>query len=77
MINAIDSINDREIEIDELSRKSDVFSNNVNRIRKHKKSLKSILKGYRCNRNKIDRGLEDKVNTLLHKFDIKREFFLW
>ena len=53
------------------------FSNNVNRIRKHKKSLKSILKGYRCNRNKIDRGLEDKVNTLLHKFDIKREFFLW
>ena len=53
------------------------FSNNVNRIRKHKKSLKSILKGYRCNRNKIDRGLEDKVNTLLHKFDITYEVFLW
>ena len=33
------------------------------------------MKEYRCNRNKTDRGLEDKVNSLLHKFDIKHGFF--
>ena len=33
------------------------------------------MKDGRSNRNRSDRGLEDKVNTLLHKFDIKREVF--
>ena len=61
IINALESINDRESEIDELSRKRDVFSSDVNRIRKHKNNLKSILTEYRCNRNKTDRGLEDKL----------------
>ena len=45
-------------------------------IRKHKNYLKSILKGCRYKRNKIDGGLEDNINTLLHKYDIKREVFL-
>ena len=49
-----------------------MFSINVNRIRKHRNNLKSILKECRYNRNKTDCGLEDKVNSLLHKFDIKR-----
>ena len=75
IINVTESINDREIEIDELSRKKVVFSNDVNRIRKHKNNLKQILKEYRCNRNKTARGLEDKINTLLHNYDIKREVF--
>ena len=46
-------------------------------IRNHTNCLKSILKEYRCNRNKIDRGLEGKINTFLHKYDIKRDFFWW
>ena len=53
------------------------LSNDVNMIRNHTNCLKSILKEYRCNRNKIDRGLEGKINTFLHKYDIKREFFGW
>ena len=57
------------MEIDELNRKRDIFSNDVNGIRKHKNNLKLILKDGRSNRNRPDRGLEDKVNTLLHKFD--------
>ena len=61
--------------MDELSRKRDIFNNDVNRIRKHKNNLKLILKECRCNRNKTDRGLEVKINTLLYKYDIKREFF--
>ena len=63
IINAIESINDREIEIIELNRKRVVFSNGLNRIRIH------------CNRNKTDSGLEEKINTLLHTYDIKREVF--
>ena len=63
------------MEIDELNRKRDIFSNRVNRIRKHKDNLKLILKDWRSNRNRADRGLEDKINILLHKFDIKREVF--
>ena len=39
IINATDSTNDREIEIDELSRKRNIFSNDLNRIRKHKNNL--------------------------------------
>ena len=57
IINAIDSTNDRKIEINELSKKRDIFSNNMNRIRKHKINLKYILTEYRCNRNKTYRGL--------------------
>ena len=33
------------------------------------------MKDERSNRNRDDLGLEDKVNTLLHRFDIKREVF--
>ena len=63
------------MKIDELSRKKDIFSYDVNIIRKHKNNLKLILKDGRSNRNRVDRGLEEKVNTLLHKFVIKREVF--
>ena len=63
------------MEIDELNRKRDIFSNDVNRIRKHKNNLKLILKDGWSNRNRPDRGLEVKANTLLHKFDITREVF--
>ena len=33
------------------------------------------MKDGRYNLNRADRGIEDKVNTILHKFDIKREIF--
>ena len=75
IINVIESKNDREIEIDELSRKGDMVSNDVNRIRKHKNNFKSIFKGCRCNRNKIDRGLVETISTLIHKYNIKCDLF--
>ena len=42
IINATGWTNDRKVEIDKLSRKRDIFSNDANRIRKHKNNLKSI-----------------------------------
>ena len=47
-----------------------MFNNKINRIRKHKNNLKLILKDGRSNLNRPDRGLEDKINTLLHMFNI-------
>ena len=34
------------------------------------------MKGCRCNRNKTDHELGDKINMLLRKYYIKREVFL-
>ena len=76
IIDAIYSINVKEFEIDDLTRKTDIYSNDINRIRNHKNYLKLILKVYRCNRNKTDRELEDKINTLLHKDDRIWSFFV-
>ena len=45
-------------------------------MRKHKNNIISTLKDGRSNRNRTDYVLEDKVHTLLHKFDMKREVFL-
>ena len=42
IINVIESIKDKKI--DELSGNSDISSNDVNRIKKNKYNLKSILK---------------------------------
>ena len=50
-----------------------MYCNDVYRIRKHKTNLKLMLKDGCFDRNRADRGLEDKINTLLHKYDIKRE----
>ena len=55
----------KKLKLMKLSRKIDIFSNDVNRIRKHKNYLKLILKG----------GLEEQINALLYKYDIKREVF--
>ena len=62
IINVTGSIDDREIEIDELSRKRNNFSNGVKRIRKK----------CRCICNKKVRRLEDNINTSLHQYDTKR-----
>ena len=69
IINATESTNNRDRDIYELSRKRDTFSNDVNGIRNHKNNLKLALKDGRSNSNRTDRGLEDIINTLLHKFD--------
>ena len=39
-------------------------------------TFKYMLEECHYNRNKTDNRLEDKMNTLLHKYDIKREAFL-
>ena len=75
IINITELIDNREIEIDDLSKKREVFSNNVNKIRKYKCNLKTILTDGRSDQNGADHGLKDKVNSLLHNFDIKREVF--
>ena len=56
IINPTYEINDKEFEIDDLSKKWDIFSNAINRMRKYKNKLKAILNEFRCNRNKVDRG---------------------
>ena len=76
IVNITKLIDNIEIESDKLSKKREIFSNDVNKIRKYKCNLKKILKDGRSDRNRADHDLEDKVNTLLHKFDIKREVFL-
>ena len=75
ILNITESIDNREIKIDDLSKKIKAFSNDVNKSRKYKCNLKTILKDGRSDRNRADRGLEDIVNSLFHKFDIKREVF--
>ena len=42
-------------------------------MRKHKNNIKLILKDGRSYHNRADCGLENRINTLLHKFDIKRK----
>ena len=75
IVNITKLIDNIEIESDKLSKKREIFSNDVNKIRKYKCNLKKILKDGRSDRNRADHGLEDKVNSLPHKFDIKRELF--
>ena len=43
IINITESIINKEIEIDDLARKRYIFSNDVNRIRKHKNYFKPVL----------------------------------
>ena len=76
IVNITESVDSREIKIDDLSKKREVFSNDVNKFRKHNCNLKTILKSGHSGRNRADHGLEDKVNSLLHKFDIKPEILL-
>ena len=74
--NITESIDNREIEIVDFSKKREVFSNYINKIRKQKCNLKTILKDGRSDRNRANHGLEDKEKSLLHKVDIKREVYL-
>ena len=62
IVNITELIDNRKIEIDDLSNDIEVFSNYVNNIRKHKCNIKKILKVDRSGRNRADHGLEDKVN---------------
>ena len=48
--------------IDKFAKKRKIFSNEVGSIRKRNNKLKAILKECRCNRNKVDLRLEDKIN---------------
>ena len=61
--------------MDDLIKKRNMYFIDVIKFRKHKNHLNIILKQCRCNRNKVDRGLKDNINILLHKFDIKCEVF--
>ena len=53
-----------------------MFSNDVIRNKNHNKSLRAILKECRCNFNKVDCRLEDKINMLLRKYFIKPKVVL-
>lgn len=50
-----------------------MFSNGINRTGKHTTTLRFIFIERYCNYNKVDRELEDNINMLLHKYNIKRE----
>ena len=54
----IDEIIQREIKIDELSRKREIFSNYFYNIKRHQYELKKILKEGRTSRNRAEFGLE-------------------
>ena len=54
----IDEIIQREIKIDELSRKREIFSNYFYNIKGHQYELKKILKEGRKSRNRDEFGLE-------------------
>ena len=62
IVDITELIDNRKIEIDDLSNEITVFSSYVNNIRKHKCNIKTILKDGRSGRNRADHGLEDKVN---------------
>ena len=49
-------IDNREIEIDDLSNKREVFINDANKIRKYKCNIKLILKDGRSDRNRANHG---------------------
>ena len=52
-----------------------MFSNDVNRIMKHKNNLRFMYKECRCNFNKVDCGVQDKTDMLLRTYNVKREVF--
>ena len=63
-VNITELIDNRVIEIDDISKKIEVFINDVNKIRKHKCNLKTILKDGRSDKNRADHRLQDKLNSL-------------
>ena len=68
-------MSERELELDKLPKKRYMFSNDINVIRKNKYNLSAIMEEQRCNRNEINREFNDNINILLHKYNIKRDFF--
>ena len=41
----------------------------------YKNNLSIRLKEYRMKKNKIEYGLKDRMNNILHNFDMKREIW--
>ena len=68
-----DEIFHRDLKKDESSRKREVFSNDNYNIKRHKNTLKEILKEDRKDRNRAEFGLEDRICTLIQLYHIKRE----
>ena len=56
-----------------LALKRKVISNDINRVKKYKNNINIKLKKDRTKRNTKKYGLEDGINNILHKFNIKRE----
>jgi len=63
----------RDIRIDELNKKREVFSNAASKIKRYRFKLKGILKDGRRFRSRAEFGLEDKIYVLLQTYHIKRE----
>ena len=62
----LDKFLNRDLRIDELNKKREVFSNDVSKIKRYKFKLKGILKDGRKFRDRADFGLEDKI--YVHSF---------
>ena len=63
----------RDFGIDELSKKREILSNDVSKIKRDKYNLKDILKDGRKLRNRAEFVLEEKICLLLQRYHIKRE----
>ena len=68
-----EKIFDRDITIDEVNKKREVFSNRVTNIKKYKNKLKQIIKDSKEARNRAEYGSENIICALLKLFYIKRE----
>ena len=73
IMNISDDITNRDFRIDELSNKREILSTDVNITKRKKFKLKEILSAGRRKRNMIEFGLQDKICSLLHTYNIKRE----
>ena len=62
----LDKCLNRDLRIDELNKKREVFSNDVSKIKRYKFKLKGLLKDGRKFRDRADFGLEDKI--YVHSF---------
>ena len=54
-----DKILNRDYRIDDLNKKSEIFSNDVSKIKRYKFKLREILKDGRRFRNRAEFGIED------------------
>ena len=68
-----DDIFHRNLKIDELNRKRQLFSNDLYNIKRYKYKLNEILKEDRKDKYRVEFGLKELICTLLQMHHMKRE----